>query len=105
MTTIYSTAFIQRITPERIVDYTTEKIAQMGPPFAPPPEAMEGMRTDQIESLKNPAQRVGSVFKSGVGIFMFGALAAAIAMLGVLVFGGRINFWQALAVTFYPSYR
>ena len=101
MTTIYSTAFIQRITPERITDHTTEKIAQMGPPFAPPPEAMERIRTDQLESLKNPVQRVGSALKSAVGIFVFGTIAAALGLLGVLVFGGRINFWQAMAVTFY----
>lgn len=101
MTTIYSTAFIQRITPERIVEYTTEKIAQIGPPFAPPPEAMEGIRANQMEALKNPVQRIGSVLKSAVGIFAFGCVAAAIVLLGVLVFGGRINFWQALAVTFY----
>ena len=101
MTTIYSTAFIQRITPVRIVDHMTEKIAQMGPPFAPPPEAVERIRNDQMEALTNPVQRVGAVLKSAVGIFVFGCIAAAIAMLGVLVFGGRINFWQALAVTFY----
>jgi hypothetical protein len=79
----------------------TEKIAQMPAPFTPPPEAMEKIRTDQMEALKNPAQRVGTVLKSAVGIFVFGALAAGIVLLGVLVFGGRINFWQALAVTFY----
>jgi hypothetical protein len=101
LTAIYSTAFIQRITPERIVEHMTEKIAQMPAPFTPPPEAMEKIRTDQMEALKNPAQRVGTVLKSAVGIFVFGALAAGIVLLGVLVFGGRINFWQALAVTFY----
>ena len=101
MTTIYSTAFIQRITPPRIVEHMTEKIAQMGPPFAPPPEAMERIRNEQMESLTNPVQRVGAVLKSAVGIFAFGAIAAAIVLLGVLVFGGRLNFWQALAVTFY----
>lgn len=103
LTTIYSTAFIQRITPERITDYTVEKISQMGPPFAPPPEAIDRIRADQLESLKNPTQRVGAVLKSMVGIFVFGAIAAALALLGILVFGGRINFWQSLAITFYAS--
>ena len=42
LTQIYSIAFIQRITPERIVDHTVEKLSQMGPPFAPPPEALTG---------------------------------------------------------------
>jgi len=101
LTTIYSTAFIQRITPERITEHMVEKISQMSPPFAPPPEAIDRIRTDQLESLKNPVQRVGAVLKSLVGIFVVGTIAAGIAFLGILVFGGRINFWQALAVTFY----
>lgn len=102
LTTIYSTAFIQRITPERIVDHTVEKISQMGPPFAPPPEAIATMRTEQLDALKNPVQRVGGALKSLVGIFVFsGVIPASLILLGVLVFGGRINFWQALAVVFY----
>lgn len=101
LTTIYSTAFIKRITPQRIVDHTVEKMSQMGPPFAPPPEMLDKIRTDQLEALTNPVQRVGTVLKSAVGIFVFGCIGAALSLLGVLVFGGRINFWQALAVTFY----
>ena len=103
LTTIYSTAFIQRITPERIVDHTVEKLSQMGPPFAPPPEALDQIRTNQLEALKNPVQRVGAALKSLVGIFVFGVVAAALSFLGVLIFGGRMNFWQAVAVTFYAS--
>jgi hypothetical protein len=103
LTTIYSTAFIQRITPERIVDHTVEKLSQMGPPFAPPPEALDRIRTDQLEALKNPVQRVGAALKSLVALFCFGAIGAGISLLLILVFGGRVNFWQALAVTFYAS--
>ena len=102
LTTIYSTAFIQRITPERIVEHTVEKVAQMGPPFAPPPEAIDRMRTDQLDALKQPVQRVGGALRSLVGLFVIsGLIPAALIVLGVLVFGGRINFWQALAVVFY----
>lgn len=98
---IYSFAFVQRITPERIVDHTVEKVSEMGPPFAPPPERLEKMRTDQLSSLKNPAERVGGMVKSAIGLFVLGCIGAALALLGVLVFGGRINFWQSLAVMFY----
>jgi Yip1 domain len=98
---IYSFAFVQRITPERIVDHTVEKVSEMGPPFAPPPDRLERMRTDQLSALKNPAERVGGMVKSAIGLFVLGAIGAALAMLGVLVFGGRISFWQSLAVTFY----
>ena len=102
LTVIYSTAFIQRITPERIVEHTVEKVSQMGPPFAPPPEAIDRMRTDQMEAYKNPVQRVGGTLSTMVAIFVLGGvIPAALSLLGVLVFGGRINFWQALAVIFY----
>lgn len=103
LTAIYSFAFIQRITPEKIVDHTVEKVAQMGPPFAPPPEAIENMRNQQLDALKNPAQRIGGVVKQFVGIFVVSCIVAALSLLGILAFGGRINFWQSLAVTFYSA--
>lgn len=103
LTAIYSFAFVQRITPERIVDHTIQKVSEMGPPFAPPPDRLETMRTDQMQSLKNPVERIGTAAKSFVGIFVFSAIIAALSLLGILAFGGRINFWQALAVTFYSA--
>jgi len=103
LTQIYSIAFIQRITPERIVDHTVEKLSQMGPPFAPPPEALDRIRSDQMDALKNPVQRVGTALKSLVGLFVLGAIGAGISLLLLLVFGGRANFWQVLAVTFYAT--
>jgi hypothetical protein len=30
-------------------------------------------------------------------------ILAALSLLGILAFGGRINFWQSLAVTFYSA--
>jgi len=101
LTAIYSFSFVQRITPERIVEHTTQKLAEMGPPFAPPPERLEAMKETQLQSLKNPVERVGAVAKSFVGLFVLGAILAGLSLLGILAFGGRINFWQALAVTFY----
>ena len=101
LSVIYTFAFVQRITPERIVEHTTQKLAEMGPPFAPPPERIEAMKEAQLKQMKNPIERVGTVLKSAVGIFFLGAFTAALCMLGVLVFGGRINYWQALSVVFY----
>jgi hypothetical protein len=103
LTVIYSFAFVQRVTPERIVEHTTTKLSEMGPPFAPPPEMLEKMKTEQLQSLKSPAERIGGAAKQVVGIFVFSSFAAALALLGILAFGGRINFWQALAVTFYSA--
>ena len=101
LSAIYSFAFVQRITAERIVDHMTQKVAEMPAPFTPPPAALERMRTDQMAELKNPIQRAGSVMKASVGLFVVGVLAAALCLLGVLVLGGRINFWQSLAVVFH----
>lgn len=103
LTAIYSFAFVQRITPERIVDHTIQKMSEMGPPFAPPPDLLERMRADQLQSLKNPAEQIGTVLKSSTGIFVLSAIVAAVSLLGILAFGGRINFWQTMAVTLYTA--
>ncbi len=101
LSVVYSFAFTQRVTPERIVNHTVDKLGEMGPPFAPPPETLETMRTQQIEDAKNPIQRAGAAVKTIVGAFAFTAILAALYLLGILAFGGRLNFWQSLAVTFY----
>ncbi len=103
LTTVYSFAFIQRITPERVVDHTIQKMSEMGPPFAPPPEQLENIKNQQLQGLKNPAERVGGFVRSWVGLLILSAIVAGLSMLGILIFGGRINFWQALAVTFYAA--
>jgi hypothetical protein len=102
LTSIYSIAFTQRITPERIVEHTTQKMSEMGT-FAPPPDRMDEIKNQQLEALKQPAQRVGAVVKSWVGIFTVGVFSAALGLLLVLAFGGRINFWQSLAAGFYAA--
>ena len=101
LSAIYSFAFVNRITPERIVDHMTQKLSEMGPPFAPPPDRIEAIREAQLSQLKNPVERVSSVAKSAVGIFVAACIAAALCFVGILAFGGRINFWQSLAVVFF----
>src|SRR4029079_683114 len=88
LSVIYTFAFVQRITPERIVDHTTQKLAEMGPPFAPPPERIEAMQETQRRQLKSPVERVGTVIKSAVGLFILGCFTAALCLLGALAFGG-----------------
>lgn len=99
LTAAYNLAFIQRITPERVVDHTIQKLSEMGPPFAPPPAQLENMKNQQLQAFKNPVERAGGVIKSFVMLYIVAAIVAGISMLGILIFGGRINFWQSLAVT------
>ena len=92
---VYSTAFVQRLTPERIVEFTFEKLESS--PIKPPPEAMEEAKAEALQQAKQPIQRVQTAAKSFVGIFVFACVIATLCFLGVLAFGGRINFWQAFA--------
>lgn len=96
---VYAAAFVQRLTPEKIVDYTMEKLEQS--PIKPPPEAMEKAKADALLQAKQPVQRVQTAAKSFVGIFVLISFLAALYLLLVLVFGGRINFWQAFSATAY----
>jgi hypothetical protein len=98
---VYTNAFVQRLTAERIVEHTMDKLADS--PIKPPPEQMERMKEEGLQQAKQPIQRAQSVVKSFVANFVLGCFVAAIYLLCVMMFGGRINFWQALAVYFYAS--
>ena len=92
---VYTTAFVQRLTPERIVDFTFEKLADS--PLKPPPDKMELAKQQALQEATQPVQRVQTVVKQFVKFFVIGAIVAGLFMLGVLAFGGRINFWQSFA--------
>ena len=96
---IYAAAFVQRLTPERIVDYTMEKMESS--PIKPPPDQMAKAKDDAMQAAKEPIQRVETAAKSFVGIFVFVCFVASLCLLGVLAFGGRMNFWQAFAAVLY----
>ena len=99
----YNFAFTQRLTPEKIVNYRVDKVAEMPAPFTPPPDRIETMRTEGIDELKNPVRRAGTVISTLVAIFCLTAIVAAFYLLGTLAFGGRINFWQSVAMLFYAA--
>ena len=97
----YANAFFQRLTPERIVEYTMEKLEQS--PIKPPPEAMEATKQDSLQAAKMPARRILTAAQSFVGVFVMNCFVAALCLLGVLAFGGRLNFWQAFAGVLYAN--
>src|SRR5260370_1118142 len=89
----------QRLPPDRIVDYTMDKMESS--PIKPPPDKMAETKDGMLQAMKQPIQRVETAAKSFVGIFVFVCLASALCLLGVLAFGGRMNFWQAFAAVLY----
>jgi hypothetical protein len=97
----YSTAFTRRITPERIINFTVDKLDEGS--FKPPPEVLAKMRTEGVQQAKSPVQQAGNAIKTIVGAFFSVAFVAGLCLLGVLAFGGRMHFWQAYAVIAYVS--
>lgn len=96
----YVAAFTQRLTAERIINYTVDKMAET--PFIPP-EAVEQARDQGLQDAKSPIVKVNNAIKSVVGVFIATFIVAGIYMLALLAFGGRINFWQAVSVLAYAS--
>jgi hypothetical protein len=96
----YQQAFTRRITPERIIEFTTEKIVETGFVSA---EAAERMKAEQIEAARSPAQIAAGAVSTLTTMFVITAAIAALYMLGVMVFGGRMGYWQALSVAVYAA--
>jgi len=95
----YLTVFVQRLTPDRIVDYTFDKLADS--PLRPPPDRMAAAKEQALDQQKNPVRRIQTIARSFVGIFVLLAFLGALYMVVVLAFGGRINFWQSMATIAY----
>lgn len=91
----YSMAFTRRVTPERIAEFTTEKVVESG--FVPA-EAAAQMKADQIEAATSPARIAAGAVGQFTSMFVIMSIVAALYMLAVMVFGGRIGYWQALSV-------
>jgi hypothetical protein len=99
---IYLFAFAQRLTPERIGNFMTEKITQSG--FQIPEDRVAQMRQDNIKQYKEPIRQFGSAVSGFVGMFVFCAFLAAIYFIVVLAMGGNINYWQSFSTTVYSLF-
>jgi hypothetical protein len=98
---IYVAAFVKRVTPERIINFTVDKLEES--PIKPPPEALAKMRTDGVEQQKSVITQIGNVAKAVVGQFFGVAILAALYLVAVLAFGGRMHYWQTYAAIAYVS--
>jgi Yip1-like protein len=97
----YSTAFVQRLTPERIVNFTTDKVAEQFTSI--PPEQIAQMKAQGIAEAKSPGKVAGGAVTTFVGGFVLACFAAGLYMLLVLIFGGRLGFWPALATAVWAA--
>lgn len=98
----YALAFSHRLTPERIINYTMDKLEDS--PLKPPPEAMALARTQGVEQAKAVTFQIGDFLKKIVTAFFGVAIIAGLSLVAVLVFGGSMHYWQAFAVVAYVSF-
>lgn len=98
---VYVAAFVHRVTAERIINFTVDKLEES--PIKPPPEALAKMRTEGVEQQKAVLTQVFNVVKAVIAHFFGVAFMAALCLLGVLAFGGRMHYWQTYAVTAYVA--
>ncbi len=96
---VYAAAFVQRLTPTRIVDFTMEKMESS--PIKPPPDRMAETKENMLQQMSQPVQKVQTAAKSFVGLFVLMSFIAALCMVGVLAFGGTMNYWQVFAAVLY----
>jgi hypothetical protein len=96
----YTTAFTQRLTPERIVSFTLDKVVER---FNIPPEQASRMKEQQIADAKEPAKIAGNAVTTFVVMFFVMCLLAGLYMLFVLLFGGRLGFWPALSAAVWAA--
>jgi hypothetical protein len=96
----YSYAFVRRITPERIVEHTRRQMEGLGS-LGGTPEMREVQLARQMEAMKHPVTSVAAALNGVPGTFLVIAIFAGLSLLAMLAFGGRMHFWQAVAVTAY----
>lgn len=101
---IYQFAVVQRLGPERIADDMATRIIDggflQGAPISPDDfrqmQIAQAIKTATVDKIFQP---VGAVM--GGALFML--IVASLYLLGVLAFGGRMNFWQAVSVAVYSA--
>jgi hypothetical protein len=96
----YVTAFTRRVTPDRIANFTADKMSEVS---WIPPEAVEKARTEGLEQARAKTFQAGTFVRRIVGAFFVGAALAGLYLIGVLAFGGRMHYWQSLSVAAYAA--
>lgn len=96
----YVTAFTYRLTPERIVSFTLDKVAEKG---WIPADQLAPVKAQQIADAKSPAKIAGNAVTTFVGMFVVMCILGAFYMLFVMLFGGRLGFWQALSAAVWAA--
>lgn len=101
ITGIYSLAFVNRVTAEVIVNHTTSRLSESGFIDA---KQITVIKQQQLEVAESVPARIGGHISTFVGLSFLAAFFAAVYLICVLAMGGRINYFQALAVAAYSIF-
>jgi hypothetical protein len=97
---VYQFAYTQRIGAETIAVAAFDKATEGG--FVPADRVAE-MRERTAADARQPFAKASGALNGVVGTFVILAIFAGLYMLGVLVSGARIKFWQAFSVAVFAS--
>jgi hypothetical protein len=95
---IYNFSFIRHVTPEAVVAARIDRIARSG---YIPEEQAEQMKQKETSAARSPLYLAGAVAFTGLFIFISLLIVSALYLLGVAMVGGRMSFWQSLAISTY----
>lgn len=97
---LYNVAFTIRLTPEAITAAGMGRAVEAG---LVPPEKAAQIAAVQVASAYSIAGRLSDGVGQFVSALFFMLGLAVLYLVGVRLFGGRINFWAALCVAIYAS--
>lgn len=100
----YNNLFVERLTAERVANYSIDKTLEMSFMNDDARKGIEAGRAQTIADLKSPVKRVAGVFSSFAGLVVVFALLGLLFFLVVTAFGGSIYYWQAFAVGVYAAF-
>lgn len=100
VTGIYQLAFSQRIGAEKIAAAQAEKVIEGG--WIPPDKQPE-FKQNAIDEARSLVARIVAPFSQAGGVFLFMLVLAGLYLLLVMIFGGRLNFLQALSVASFAA--
>lgn len=98
--TIYNVAFVKRIGAGTIAAATLDRVLEGG--FMSQDEADE-IRAAGIQNAQTTLAKVSKIVGSVVGWLVFMLLVASLYLMGVAMFGGDMNYLQALSVATYAA--
>ena len=104
LSAIFTNLFLNRLTPERVTNFTIDKTLEMPMLNDDARKQIESQRAQTIEDAKNPVLRVGQAASNFAGQVFLYAFLGAVFFLFALAMGGKMNYWQAFSAAVYAGF-